>query len=342
MIKNFSFGRSKRLAVDLGNTNTMVGDEDNVLLSQPSCIVFNTLNNSVKAIGSKAYEMFEKTHDDLKPVKPLRGGVIADYQSASKLIQELIHRVCSVSWFGSFDTIITGVPYHTTEVERRALRDAMEQFTARRHYLIYEPVAAALGLGLNIQAPEGKLVLDIGGGIAEIVVISLSGVAAFQSLKVAGDSFDMAIQDHFRRNYNMAIGMKTAEQVKIQVGSVIPNLENPPEPMLVRGKDLITGIPMIRKIDHYEVAEILDKSVTSVEHSLIQTLETCPPELAADIYESGLFVTGGGAMLRGLKPRLESRINLKVHIDKDAMYAVTRGISKALKEPRKYSGVLFE
>jgi rod shape-determining protein MreB len=339
---NITFGRSKSLAVDLGNTNTMVGDEDKVLLSQPSCIVFNAANNSVKAVGSKAYEMFEKTHEDLKTVKPLRGGVIADYHSASRLIQELVHRVCSVSWFGGFDNIVTGVPYYTTEVERRALRDAMEQFNARHHYLIYEPLAAALGLGLDIQSPEGKLVLDIGGGIAEIVVISLSGVAAFQSLKIAGDSFDTAIQDHFRRSYNMAIGMKTAEQVKIQVGSVIPDLENAPEPMCVRGKDLITGIPMIRKIDHREVAAILDKSITSIEHSIVQTLETCPPELAADIYETGLYVTGGGAMLRGLKSRLESRINLKVHIDNEAMYAVTRGISKVLKNPRKYGSVLFE
>ncbi len=339
---NFGFGRAKSLAVDLGNTNTMVGDEDNVLLCQPSCIVFNANNNSVKAVGSKAYEMFEKTHDDLKPVKPMRGGVIADYYSASRLIQELVHRVCTVSWFGGFDNIITGVPYHTTEVERRALRDAMDQFNAHRHYLIYEPVAAALGLGLDIQSPEGKLVLDIGGGITEIVVISLSGVAAFQSLKVAGDAFDTAIQDHVRRNYNMAIGMKTAEQVKIQVGSVVPDPDDAPAPMLVRGKDLITGIPMIRKIDHREVSEILEKSITSLEHSIVQTLETCPPELAADIYESGLYVTGGGAMLRGLKKRLESRIKLKVHIDKEAMYAVTRGISKVLKEHRKYSSVLFE
>jgi rod shape-determining protein MreB len=339
---NFGFGRGKSLAVDLGNTNTMVGDEDNVLLCQPSCIVFNASNNSVKAVGAKAYEMFEKTHDDLKPVKPMRGGVIADYYSASRLIQELVHKVCTVSWFSGFDNIITGVPYHTTEVERRALRDAMDQFNARRHYLIYEPVAAALGLGLDIQSPEGKLVLDIGGGITEIVVISLSGVAAFQSLKVAGDAFDTAIQDHFRRHYNMAIGMKTAEQVKIQVGSVVPDPDDEPAPMLVRGKDLITGIPMIRKIDHREVCEILEKSITALEHSIVQTLETCPPELAADIYETGLYVTGGGAMLRGLKKRLESRIKLKVHIDKDAMYAVTRGISKVLKEQRRYASVLFE
>lgn len=339
---NFNFSHNKSLAVDLGNTNTTVGDKERVLLSQPSCIVFNAANNSVKAVGSQAYDMFEKTHEDLRPVKPLRGGVIADYNSASKLIQELVSRVYAQSWFGGFDNIITGVPYYTTEVERRALRDAMDQFSARHRYLIYEPMAAALGLDLDIQSPEGKLVLDIGGGISEIVVISLSGVAAFQSLKVAGDSFDMAIQDHFRRSYNMAIGMRTAEQVKIQVGSVISDLKDAPQPILVKGKDMISGIPMIRRIGHREVAEVLDKSISSIEHSVIQTLETCPPELAADIYESGLHITGGGAMLRGLKKRFESRINLKVHISQDAMYAVSKGISKVLKNTKKYSGVLID
>lgn len=338
---NLKFNRNKSFAIDLGNNNTTVADKEKVLLFQPSCIVFNAEDNSIKAVGDRAYDMYEKTHDELKPVKPMRGGVIADYDSATKLVNALVHQVYSGSWLTGFDDIIVGVPYHTTEVERRALRDVTEQFNSRNKYLIYEPLAAALGLGLNIDAPEGKLVLDIGGGITEIVVISLSGVAAFQSLKTAGDTFDMAIQDHFRRTYNMGIGMKTAEQVKIQVGSVISNLQNAPAPMMVRGKDLISGIPMIRKINHHEVAEILDKSISSIELSIVQTLETCPPELAADIYESGLFVTGGGAMLRGLKERFESKINLKVHIDKEAIYTVSKGLSKALRDTKKHKGVLF-
>lgn len=338
---NLSFNRNKSFALDLGNTNTMVADQDRILLSQPSYIVFNAGDNSVKAVGSRAYDMYEKTHEELKPVKPMRGGVIADYDSASKMIQALVKQVYTNTWMTGFEKVVVGVPYHTTEVERRALRDATDQFNARKKYLIYEPLAAALGLDLNIESPEGKLVLDIGGGITEIVVISLSGVAAFQSLKVAGDSFDMSIQDHFRRTYNMAIGMKTAEQVKIQVGAATPKIENAPEPMLVRGKDLITGIPMTRKINHFEVAEILDKSVTSIELGIIKTLETCPPELAADIYESGLYVTGGGAMLRGLKERFESKINLKVKVDSDPIYTVSKGLSKSLKETKKYQSVLF-
>lgn len=336
-----NFLSNKSFAIDLGNNNTVVTDEDKMLLSQRSYIVFNTANNSVRAVGDEAYNMFEKTHDDLKTVKPLRGGVIADYESATKMIHEMLQKVYNGSWFRKFDNIISGVPYHTTEVERRALRSTLEQFNARNTYLIHEPVAAALGLGLDIREPNGKLVIDIGGGITEIVVISLSGIAAFQSLKVAGDSFDVAIQDHFRRTYNMAIGLKTAEQIKINAGSVSAELEEVPEPMVVKGKDMVRGIPAVRKITHQEVAAVLDKSMTSIEHSIVQTLETCPPELAADIYGSGIHVTGGGAMLRGLKQRFESRIRLKVHIDAEPIYAVTRGVAKVLKEPKKYERVLF-
>lgn len=339
---NWNFSKSINLALDLGNSNTTLNDQERILFSQPSCIVFNTNNNSVKAVGKNAYSMMEKTHDDLKSVRPMRNGVIADYESATKMIQEMVNQVYSVRWFKGFDRIITGVPYHTTEVERRALRDAVDQFTARKKNLIYEPLAAALGLGLNITAPDGKLVIDIGGGITEIVVVSLSGVAAFQSLKVAGDAFDTVIQDHFRRTYNMAIGMKTAESVKIGVGSVLKDLENAPAPMLVRGKDMVSGIPTTRTICHNEVAEILDRSIGAIEHSVVQTLETCPPELAADIYESGVNITGGSALLRGMKQRFEKKINLPVHIDAAGMHAVSRGISKVLKSPAKYPGVLFE
>lgn len=340
---NFSFNRNKSFAIDLGNNNTMVTDQEKVLLSQPSYIVFNAANNSVKAVGDKAYDMFEKTHEELKPVKPMKGGVIADYDSASRMIHELVNRVYSSSyWLRGFNNIITGVPFYTTEVEKRALRDTMDQFNSRHKYLIYEPLAAAIGMDMNISAPDGKLVIDIGGGITEIVVISLSGIAAFQSVKVAGDTFDMNIQDHFRKCYNMAIGMKSAEQIKIRVGAVQKDLTEAPEPFMVKGKDMITGIPVTRKIDHCEVAEILDKSISSIEHSILKTLETCPPELAADIYETGLYVTGGSAFLRGLKERFESRISLKVHIDHDPMLTVSRGISKVLKDTKKYKGVLFE
>ncbi|MBX2970521.1 MAG: rod shape-determining protein [Cyclobacteriaceae bacterium] len=337
MFKNRSF------SIDLGNNNTLVADSTRMLLAQPSYIVFNS-NHSIKAVGEQAYEMFEKTHEELTPVKPLRGGVIADFNSASLMIKELVNRAYTqkASFFSGYDHIISGVPYYTTEVERRALRDAIDQFNPRKRSLLFEPLAAAIGMGLNIQEPDGKMVIDIGGGITEIVIISLSGIAAFQSLKVAGDTFDMNIQDYFRRNFNMSIGLKTAEQVKILAGSVMEDIDPIPDTLAVKGKDLMTGIPVTRKIDHREIAFILEKSVSSIERSIIQTLETCPPELAADIYQNGMHITGGSSLLRGLKQRFEKNMKLPVHLDDQPLSSVSRGIARVLANPKKFTGVLID
>ncbi len=335
--------KNKSFAIDLGNTNTLVADREKVLLAQPSCIVFNTENHTVKAIGAKAFEMLEKAPEELTPVKPMKGGVIADFNSASTMLREMVNYAYGgPSFLTRYNHIISGVPYNTTEVERRALRDAIDQFNPRKRSLVFEPLAAAIGMGLNIQEPDGKLVIDIGGGITEIVVISLSGIAAFQSLKIAGDTFDMNIQDYFRRKYNVAIGLKTAEQVKIRTGAATVNIDPVPEPMMVKGKDMVSGIPSMHKIDHREVAEILEKSVASIERAIVQTLETCPPELAADIYTNGIYLTGGGSLLRGFKERLEGTIKLTVHLDAHALSSVSRGVAVALSNPEKYASVLFD
>lgn len=340
---NFNFFKNKSVALDLGNNNTVVSNREKVLFSQPSYIVFDMANQRVKAVGDKAYNMFEKNHEELRPVKPLKGGVIADYDSARTMIHEMVEQACGSNGFmNGYDCIITGIPFNTTEVERRALRDVIEQFSARRNYMVYEPVAAAMGIGLNIREPNGKMLIDIGGGITEIVVISLSGIAAFQSLKIAGDSFDEEIQDHFRRNYNMAIGLKTAEQIKIKVGAVMDNPPEIPNALIVKGKDLVEGIPITRKINHSEIAFVLEKSITSIEHSVVQTLETCPPELASDIYENGIHITGGSAMLRGLRERFETKLRLPVHIDSQPLLSVSRGIATTLGETKKYQSILME
>jgi len=340
---NFGSFRNKSFAIDLGNNNTLVSDRDGLLVAQPSYIVFDSDNHAVKAVGDKAFNIFEKNHEDLTPVKPLKGGVIADYDSASKMIGALLQQAFKdKSFFSGYENIVSGVPYYTTEVERRALRDALDQFHAKNTFLLFEPLAAAMGLGLDIREPDGKMIIDIGGGITEIVIISLSGVAAFQSIKVAGDTFDETIQDHFRRNYNMAIGLKTAEQIKMQVGAVCDTITSIPAPMMVRGKDLIEGIPVTRSIDHREVVHILEKSVGAIEHAIVQTLETCPPELAADIYQNGIHVTGGNALLRGLKERFEAKIKLPVYIDEQPLLSVSKGVSKALKDTKKFRNVLFQ
>jgi rod shape-determining protein MreB and related proteins len=337
----YSLFKQRNIALDLGNSNTLVADGEKVLLSQPSCIVFTNVDHKVKAIGDEAYRIFEKAHDEFTAIKPLKDGVIADFDSARAMIRAMVDRVYGGSrFFSGFNRVISGVPYSTTEVERRALRDAIEQFNPRKRNLIYEPLAAALGMDLNIQEPNGKMVIDMGGGITEIVIISLSGIAEFESVKVAGDTFDMNIQDHFRRYYNMSIGLKTAEQVKLHVGAVTDDLEVAPDPYAVKGKDMVSGLPVTRKITSGEVALILDKSVTAIESAIVRTLEKCPPELAADIYQNGIYITGGSSMLRGIKTRFEKSIGLSVHLDKQPLSSVSRGIAKTLVHADKYFSVL--
>lgn len=340
---SFQLLKKKSFGIDLGNNNTQVSDHERILVDQPSYIVLDRSRSAVKAVGNEAYDMFEKTHQLLKPVRPLKGGVIADHTSATKMISALMEQAYgSKSILSGYEHIISGVPFATTNVEKRALRAALEQFNASTIHLLYEPLAAAIGMGLNIEEPNGKMVVDIGGGITEIVVVSLSGIASFQSVKVAGDTMDEEIQLYFRRNYNMAIGLKTAEQVKIQVGAVQEQILEAPEPMIVRGKDMLRGIPVTRQITHAEVATILDKSISTIELSILQTLEKCPPELAGDIYGNGVYLTGGNALLRGLKDRLEKKIRLTVHIDKTPLHAVSKGVATALRDIRRYKPVLID
>lgn len=339
---NFDFIRKKSFAIDLGNTNTQVRDVDQLLVDQPSYIVLDSDRAAVKAVGTQAYRMFDKAHQAYRPIKPLRGGVIADYDSAAKMLQALIRQAYGEkSLLQGYGDIISGVPYSTTQVERRALLDALDTLQAKNTYLLFEPLAAALGMGLNIQEANGKMVIDIGGGITEIVVISLSGIACFQSIKVAGDSMDETIRHYFRKEYNMAIGIKTAEQVKIEVGAVSKVIDSPPRPMAVKGKDLVRGLPVIRTVDHSEIAGVLEKSIAAIELAIIQTLETCPPELASDIYVNGIYVTGGNALLRGLKERLVRKLKVRVHIDEHPLLSVSKGVATVLREPKKYRGVLM-
>jgi rod shape-determining protein MreB and related proteins len=337
---NLPFLSSKSFAIDLGNNNTLLTNQEGVMLTQPSYIAFDAATHKVKAVGDAAYNMFEKNHAELNPVKPLKGGVIADYPSAAVMIEEMVKTIYPKKWFNSFSHIISGVPYGATEVERRALRDAMDQFQSRKTNLFFEPLAAATGMGLDIRTPEGKMIVDIGGGVTEIVVISLSGIAVFHSTKVAGDSFTEEIKDAFRRNYNMSIGFRTAEQIKMQLGWISNQSHN--ESILVKGKDIMEGIPVTRKISGNEVAEILEKPFRAIEEGIVHALEVCPPELAADIYQNGIHITGGGALLQGLSERLERTLQLPIHIDQHPLLSVTKGIGQALRDPKKFKPVLFE
>lgn len=337
-----SLFQTRNLGIDLGNNNTLVSDNDGLLLSEPSYIVFDANTNKVKAIGDQAFDIFGKNHDDLKPVQPLKWGVIADYHSANAMIGGLVSKTIKrKTVFSRYNEIIAGVPHAATAVEQRALRDVLEQFNSRKCNLVYEPIAAALGMGLNIREPEGKMIVDIGGGLTEIVIISLSGVAVFRSVKVAGDTFTEVIQDYLRRKYNLQVGWKTAEQAKINIGTVKEKLAEMPGPTVVKGKDLMKGLPVERSVDASEIFQVLDKPFKLVEEQIVQALEVCPPELSADIYQNGICVTGGGALLRGVKERLENSIQVPVAVDPEPLLSVSRGISKVLADPKKYRAILM-
>lgn len=336
------FTPSQNLAFDLGNNNTLLTDQHNILLAEPSVMVINEDSRKVEAVGEKAFEMFEKTHTNLKPIKPLKGGVISDGESARKMVKELVNKVGKPSFFSrGYNYLISGVPYDTTPVEKRALREILEQFTAQHTHLVHEPLAAALGIGLNIQEPEGKLVVDIGGGITEVVVISLSGIAAFQSVRVAGDKLDEEIQDYFRREFNLAIGLKTAEAVKKQIGCVYEPVASINETVLVKGKDLIEGVPASRIINQLELSRVLERPFKQIEECIHQSLEACPPELAGDIYKSGIHVTGGNAVLKGLPERFAKIFHLPVHIDPQPLLSVSKGVAQVLQAPARYKAILL-
>jgi rod shape-determining protein MreB len=337
-----SLYHSRHLGIDLGNNNTLLSDRDQLLLSESSYIVFDTNTNKVKAIGDQAFDIFGKNNEDLKPVQPLKWGVIADYNSAHAMIAGMVQKIFRKrSVFSGYNEVIAGVPHAATAVEQRALREVLAQFDSRKCHLVYEPIAAALGMGLNIREPEGKMVVDIGGGITEVVIISLSGVAVFRSIKVAGDTFTETIQDYLRRKYNLQVGWKTAEQVKIRVGVVKDKISDMPEPMHVKGKDLMLGLPVERRITPQEILDVLDKPFRFIEEQIVQALEVCPPELSADIYQNGLHVTGGGALLKGLKQRLENSIQVPVTLDPMPLLSVSKGISKVLANPKQHAAILM-
>ena len=330
------------MAVDFGNNNTILTDRGYKPMSQPSFVVLNEQNKSIKAVGNEAYAMFGKAPHSLKVIKPMKGGVIADFYSASKMLNALIKSTFpNRTFLSGFDYVISGVPYATTEVERRALRDTLEQFNSSKTFLLFEPIAAAIGIGLDISEPDGKFLVDIGGGITEAVVISLSGIVNYRSIKVAGDSFDDDIQKHFKRNYNIDIGLNMAEKVKLKVGAAQELTNGQPEPFHVVGKDAITGIPRGVVIDHVEVAYVLNHTLLKIEQAIIQTLEECPPELAGDIYNNGIHLTGGSSMLRGLRDRLEAKLKIPVHQDPNALFSVSNGMATILKAPQDYKPVLF-
>jgi rod shape-determining protein MreB and related proteins len=328
---------TQELAIDLGTANTLIIQDGKIIIDEPSIVAMNRQTGETIAVGTKAMLMHEKTHDYIKTVRPLKDGVIADFKAAENLIEGLINLTGIKRNFLSQMKMVICIPSGITEVEKRAVFDSADHVNSKETYLIYEPMAAALGIGLDVEEPVGNMIIDIGGGTTEIALIALSGIVCDESIRIAGDEFTNDIMNYIKRQHNILVGERTAEQIKIHVGSALMELEDEPEDFSVNGRDLMTGIPKQISVSYKEIAGCLDKSISKVEEAVLRVLESTPPELAADIYKRGLYLTGGGALIRGLDKRLHLKTKLPVHIAEDPLRAVVIGTGIALKNTDKFS-----
>lgn len=332
----FSF-LSQEIAIDLGTANTIIIKNDKILVDEPSIVAIDKKTDKLIAVGSKARQMHGKTHENIKTVRPLRDGVIADFNAAELMIRALIKMIDTKNRFFSPSLkMVVCIPSGSTEVEIRAVRDSSEHAGAREVYMIFEPMAAALGIGIDVEAPDGSMVVDIGGGTTEIAVISLGGIVCQKSIRVAGDNFTDDIQEYMRHQHNIKIGERTAEDIKINVGSAMSELENPPSDFIVRGPHQMTSLPIEIPVSYQEIAHSLDKSISKIETAILQILEETPPELYADIFRKGIYLTGGGALLRGLDKRLSEKHKIPVYVPEDPLHAVARGTGIALNNIGKF------
>lgn len=327
----FSFF-TQELAIDLGTANTIIIYNDKIVVDEPSIVATDRKTGKLIAIGKEARQMQGKTHENILTVRPLRDGVIADFNAAEQMIRGMIKLINKRSrLFTPALRIVVCIPSGSTEVEIRAVRDSTEQADGRDVYMIYEPMAAALGIGLNVEESQGHMVVDIGGGTTEIAVISLGGIVCNKSERIAGDTFTADIQTYMRSQHNIKIGERTAEDIKITVGAALADLDNPPEDYLVHGPNLMTSLPIEVPVNYQEIAHCLEKSLNKIETAVLNVLELTPPELYADIVKSGIYLTGGGALLRGLDKRLSDKIKIPFIVAEDPLHAVARGTGIALK-----------
>jgi rod shape-determining protein MreB len=332
----FSF-LTQEIAIDLGTANTNIIANDKLVVDEPSIVAIDRATGKLIAIGEKARQMHGRTHENIRVIRPLRDGVIADFNAAELMIRGMIKMInTGPRFFSPSLRMVVCIPSGSTEVEIRAVRDSAEHAGGRDVYLIYEPMAAAIGIGLDVEAPEGCMVVDIGGGTTEIAVIALGGIVCNKSIRVAGDGFTADIQAYMRHQHNIKVGEKTAEDIKIAVGAALPDIDNPPTDFIVRGPNLMTSLPIEIPVSYQEIAYCLDKSLTKVEAAILQVLEQTPPELYADIVMKGVFLAGGGALLRGLDKRLTDKINIPFRVAEDPLHAVVRGTGVALKNVDKF------
>ncbi|MDE6443709.1 MAG: rod shape-determining protein, partial [Muribaculaceae bacterium] len=311
---------------------------DKIVVDEPSVVAIENKTDKLLAVGNTAHLMEGKEPPGIRTIRPLRDGVIADFNAAEQMIRGMVKMVSSKrSWFSPSLRMVVCIPSGSTEVEIRAVRDSSEHAGGRDVYMIYEPMAAALGIGLDVEAPEGNMIVDIGGGSTEIAVISLGGIVSNKSIRLAGNDLTADIQEHMGRVHNLKVGATMAEQIKINVGSALPVLDNPPEPFIVRGPNRMSALPMEVPVTYEEISHCIDKSISRMEAAILAALEETPPELYADIVKNGIYLAGGGALLKGLAKRFTDKIRIEFKIAEDPLHAVAKGTGVALKNINKFS-----
>ncbi len=329
---------TREIAIDLGTANTIIIYNNKVVVDEPSIVAIERRSGRIIAVGKRAQMMHGKTHENIKTIRPLRDGVIADFQAAEHMIREMIKMIgIRQSLVPPALKMVICIPSGITEVEERAVKDSAEQAGAREVRLIHEPMAAAIGIGIDVLEPIGNMIIDIGGGTCEIAVIALGGIVNNKSIRIAGDDFNADIEEYMRKQHNINIGERTSERIKIEVGAALPELDNPPDDYAVHGRDMLTGIPKEITVNYTEIGHCLDKSISKIETAVLQALEMTPPELSADIFRTGIYLAGGGSMLRGLDQRLHLKTKLPIHVAEDPLRAVARGTGIALKNFDKFT-----
>ncbi|HRI85757.1 MAG TPA: rod shape-determining protein [Ignavibacteria bacterium] len=329
---------SNDIAIDLGTANTLIYMKGKgIVLNEPSIVTYDVTSRKIIAIGEESKKMMGRVHKELNTIRPMKDGVIADFEIAEGMIKEFIKKISS-SWMPSRRIVIC-VPSGITEVEKRAVRDTAEHAGAKEVWLISEPMAAAIGIGLDVMAPYGNMIVDIGGGTTEIAVIALSGITNGTSIRIAGDELTESIIRFFRNNHNILIGERTAEEIKCQVGSVMPLKE---EVIIeVKGRDLVAGVPKITEVSSIEIRESLNAPVTQMIEAVKVALEKTAPELSSDLLDRGIFLTGGGALIKGLDERIKMETGVPVYVAEDPLTAVARGTGKVLEDLDHYKKVLL-
>lgn len=325
--------------MDLGTANTIIMHNDKIVVNEPSIVALDNRTDKMVAVGNQAKMMYEKTNKDIRVVRPLRNGVIADFDACEQMMRGLIGMVdTGRRLFSPSLKMVIGVPSGSTEVELRAVRDSAEHAGGREVYMLFEPMAAAIGIGIDVLAPEGNMIVDIGGGTTEIAVISLGGLVSNNSVKVAGDDFTADIQEYMGRQHNVKVSERMAERIKISVGAALTELgEDAPEDYIVNGPNKITALPMSIPVCYQEIAHCLDRSIAKIESAVLNALENTPPELYADILKNGIYLSGGGSMLRGISKRLADKIGIEFHVASEPLLSVAKGTGVALKNVDRFS-----